>query len=107
MAKLHISMQPQQLHAHSHGMVHSVPCPHKQPPHMPHHVCSVAHGCPVLSHSLCITTLLLLCCSQLLFNIEFQQKVKLQAIMIKGPADSGPKVVKLFVNRCVRGSRHC
>lgn len=41
---------------------------------------------------------------QLLFNIPFQQKVKVQSITIKGPADgTGPKSVKLFVNRASMG----
>ncbi|KAI8470651.1 MAG: PITH domain-containing protein [Monoraphidium minutum] len=41
---------------------------------------------------------------QLLFNIPFQQKVKIQSITIKGPADgSAPKSVKIYVNRTSMG----
>lgn len=41
---------------------------------------------------------------QLLINIPFQQKVKLQSISIKGPDDgSAPKSVKIYVNRASMG----
>ncbi len=40
-----------------------------------------------------------LSCLQLIINIPFQQKVKLQSIVIKGPADSGPRLVRLWANR--------
>mmetsp|Transcript_14766 Transcript_14766/g.36840 ORF Transcript_14766/g.36840 Transcript_14766/m.36840 type:complete len:172 (-) Transcript_14766:473-988(-) len=40
---------------------------------------------------------------QLLLNIAFQQKVKLMAIGIKGPAEGGPRRVKLYVNRSHMG----
>eukprot|EP00877_Chromochloris_zofingiensis_P015076 jgi/Chrzof1/9822/Cz04g17120.t1 len=40
---------------------------------------------------------------QILINIPFHQKVKIQSIAIKGPSDSGPKVVKLYVNRTSLG----
>jgi hypothetical protein len=36
---------------------------------------------------------------QLLINIPFQTKCKLASIVIKGPADKGPKTVKLYANR--------
>jgi hypothetical protein len=36
---------------------------------------------------------------QLLIKIPFQQKVKLQGIAFKGPAEEGPKVVKLYANK--------
>lgn len=42
---------------------------------------------------------------QLLVNIPFNQKVKLQSIIIKGPDDgTGPKRVKLYINKC--GGQH-
>ncbi|GBF93167.1 hypothetical protein Rsub_05898 [Raphidocelis subcapitata] len=41
---------------------------------------------------------------QLLFNIPFHQKVKVQSIAIKGPSDgTGPKSVKIYVNRASMG----
>lgn len=36
---------------------------------------------------------------QLLLQISFNQVVKLHSLIIKAPADQGPKVVKLFANR--------
>jgi hypothetical protein len=37
---------------------------------------------------------------QLLLNIHFNQKVRIHSITIKGPEEEGPKVVKLYTNRC-------
>jgi hypothetical protein len=40
---------------------------------------------------------------QLLLNIHFNQKVRIHSITIKGPEEDGPKVVKLYTNRCAAG----
>lgn len=40
---------------------------------------------------------------QLLLNIHFTQKVRIHSITIKGPSDTGPKVVKLYTNRMSLG----
>eukprot|EP00879_Flechtneria_rotunda_P002164 GHRR01002350.1.p1 GENE.GHRR01002350.1~~GHRR01002350.1.p1 ORF type:complete len:168 (+),score=49.19 GHRR01002350.1:184-687(+) len=40
---------------------------------------------------------------QLLLNIHFNQKVRIQSITVKGPEDNGPKVVKLYTNRMSLG----
>ncbi|GFH28988.1 PITH domain-containing protein [Haematococcus lacustris] len=44
---------------------------------------------------------------QLLINLEFNTKVKLMGIVLKGPADSGPRTVKLFANRSHMGFSDC
>eukprot|EP00252_Welwitschia_mirabilis_P018130 TRINITY_DN40351_c0_g1_i1.p1 TRINITY_DN40351_c0_g1~~TRINITY_DN40351_c0_g1_i1.p1 ORF type:complete len:191 (+),score=30.92 TRINITY_DN40351_c0_g1_i1:160-732(+) len=36
---------------------------------------------------------------QLLIYVPFTQVVKLHSLLIKGPADEGPKIVKLFANK--------
>lgn len=40
---------------------------------------------------------------QLLLNIHFNQKVRIHSITITGPAEDGPKVVKLYTNRMSLG----
>lgn len=44
---------------------------------------------------------------QLLLNIHFNQKVRIHSITIKGPEEEGPKVVKLYTNRCAAGTHAC
>eukprot|EP00775_Hariotina_reticulata_P010262 gene10262-10421_t len=40
---------------------------------------------------------------QLLVNIHFNQKVRIHSIVIKGPEEEGPKLVKLYTNRMSLG----
>jgi hypothetical protein len=58
------------------------------------------NGCEYLVSSgqqqrICSACSCALLCVQLLLNVPFNQKVKLQAIVIKGPADAGPRTVRL------------
>lgn len=53
----------------------------------------------MLNPGLPLARLSLFADEQLLINIHFNQKVRIHSIVIKGPEEEGPKLVKLYTNR--------
>ncbi|CAK9295185.1 unnamed protein product [Gordionus sp. m RMFG-2023] len=39
------------------------------------------------------------CDEQLILNITFNQPIRLHSLLVKGPIENGPKIIKLFINQ--------